>query len=386
MLIYWIIFLLLLYFWYKIQTSKLFYSKRKKISFAFIVIFICLFSLRSYAVGTDTMGYLFFIFPSIDNYSYEEIFKYQRDPVFYVIVKFVRDNISKLNIVWFFILSLIFWLPVFFVLKKYSVNIFVSLIVMMIFRYTDFPLNAMRNGIALSIAFFSMYFLIQKKFLYFLMLIFLGSLFHKSTLVMILIIPFLYIDFNKYANYFILVVLFVFIFRNHLYETIFIYLITIDPDYIMYISVDRSVSKILTYLIILFFFILTFVILRKRKISVVINFFYASTFLSLIFSTISLVNPAFDRISMYFGMGFLITIPFAVKFIIKKIHFYPAYTIALLLFVIIYSLGGPAPGVLPYSFFWNPKKNSTHLMQNARALDNAEIFSIYRNEKLPIIP
>jgi len=384
MIIYWLIFLLLCFSFYSFETHNVDPRKKRQILSGFYIFFFLLYSLRSYTVGTDTIGYIFNVFPQIKNLSYKEIFQNERDPFFYIVVKFVQENISDLNIVWFTFIALIFWIPVIHILKKYSYNIFMSLIILMIFRYTDFPLNAMRNGIAVGITFFSTQYLIEKKIFKFILCIIIATLFHKTALIYLLLMPFMFINLLEKKIFIYSSILFVFMFKNILYQYIFKYLFSVDPSYQMYLNIDPG--KILTFLIVSFFFLLTTYFLQPSKGNYFMKIFYSSTFLSTIFGIFSLENPAFYRSSLYFGFSFAITVPYALKFIYKKYSKKFSISIILSCLLLIYILGGPAPGVVPYSFFWNPQKNSTHLMKDARSQYDPTTIYLYSSDKLPVIP
>lgn len=362
MLVYWIIFGILLYL--SLRNYSYTNLVRQKYEFFCLIYFFLLFSLRSYCVGTDTMGYII-EFENLYDVSYSYIWENMRDPIFYFCIKLL-NSICAYNIAIFIFIGLIFCFFVGYTLKRESDNFFLSLLIMMLFRYIDFPLGAMRNGIAIAIAFYALSFLFQKKIFKFLLLVLIASLFHKSLLIYCILYPLSLIDFQKVSKLSIVVILFLFcISSQFLYSSLFVYMFL--DQYSLYQHDDTGASKILTCLIVSFFYILLlFNQPSKTEQTRKTNILFICCSLSFIFSVMALINPSFGRISLFFGYAFTLAIPLIVRKMIQKMGYSLVSCCIIIAAMFIYILGGPAPGVIPYSFFWSPKLNSVHTMEGAR--------------------
>lgn len=372
MLIYWILFIVALCFSIKYLDKKNNnYNIFANICFVYIFLY---YSLRSYCVGTDTIGYLR-RFYMLDDMSFNQIF-HLRDPLFYTTIKILR-GISRYNILVFTFIGLTFVYCVGKTLKKQSDNIFLSLLILIVFRYTDFTLNAMRNGLAVSLAFYSLNFLISRKIKKFIFCVLIASLLHKSLLIFIVLLPLSYINLQKRNKIFLFLMLLLFaLFTGYLYDIFFVHLFV--DQYELYKTPSGTTSKILTLLIVLFFYIITFFgISFKEDMNRKNNILFISCSLSFVFALLATVNPILDRLSLMFGFSFALIIPYIISKYRHKYTYSFRSTIIVLFFTSIYILGGPAPGVLPYSFFWNPKMNLTHKVPNS---------GITEAQELPILP
>lgn len=362
MLLHWILFLLLSYFYLKYYDVKSRnYNLYANLCIAYLFM---MYTLRSYAVGTDTYGYLS-SFQTLQYESFTDILNDHRDPVFYIVIKLIK-SFSEYNIAVFLFIAISCVIPMGITIKKQSENVFLSLLVMMIFRYSDFPLNAMRNGIAVFIAFYSLNYLISKKYIKFILTLFIASLFHKSLLIYLILLPLSYVNLNKLDKKLVLffILLFVILLKP-IYDHFLIYLFV--DQYALYRENSETASKILTVLIVTLFYLIIFINIdlknehsRKNQIG------FISCTLSLVCSFLALQNPILGRMSLFFGLPFSWMVPNIVQKNKKIIDDKLKKTMIMFIFISIYILGGPAPGVVPYSFFWKPVLNSTHTHEYSR--------------------
>ncbi|WP_343805138.1 EpsG family protein [Marinobacterium maritimum] len=108
--------------------------------------------------------------------------------------------------IYFFINAAIFFSIFYFFVKKYSVNPWLSL-----FIFIGFPLfflnslSVVRTFTAISVSLLALCFLLNKRYIVYLALIFLASLFHKSAFIALFLPIFLLVDFNKKLWAFVIV-------------------------------------------------------------------------------------------------------------------------------------------------------------------------------------
>lgn len=349
MQIYWINFIFI------ICLGVLFLSNRSKrfyyLSFLLIVLLQILISaLRSQSVGTDTSVYTRMIIPETCVKSIKAIWFEEKDPFFYIFIKFIR-YLGNSYTIYFSALAFIFWSLTAVTIKKYGVNIFLAFLVFIAFRFSDFPMNAMRQGIAVSFAFFSFKYIVEKNLKYFIITILFASLFHKTALVFLPAYFLQYFNINKYWRYLPFIGIFFLIAKNFLYNNVFSLIFKVDPNYELYASVKEA-HGILNYLLYLVSFMLCYIFAGKVKNRRIVVILLNLTFVGVLLQTICLSNPAFNRISSYFSQFFTLLIPYICFSIGLRSKYSEAFLFWVLFLLALYIVGGPAPGIVPYSFFW----------------------------------
>ncbi len=111
-----------------------------------------------------------------------------KDPVYYL----TGSVFAKLGVGfygWKLIINFLFVLSSYRLIKKYSSNVFLSYIYLIVLGSFGFSMSGLRQTLALSILTFSFGFLQNKKFWKFLLLVLTASLFHSSALVFVLAYP-----------------------------------------------------------------------------------------------------------------------------------------------------------------------------------------------------
>lgn len=173
--IYMLVFILFFILYEKIEL------KRKAILIpCFLLILFA--SLRNNTVGTDT--YLYTSSYIRENNPY--IYGFNDDIEYgYQLLDSVILNFSY-NYFWLFLLtSLIVVFSYLTTIKKLSINYFYSIYIYINFGFYTFFFNGLRQGIAMAICFFGLPYLIEKRIFYYLVIVFLASLFHTSALIML---------------------------------------------------------------------------------------------------------------------------------------------------------------------------------------------------------
>ena len=320
------------------------------LSFILIILFYFLIgSLRSWRVGTDTGGYVSLL-PGIISQDLFTIIEYERDPFFWITMKFI-NTISDSYIAYFIFLAVVFWFFSAYTIKKYAVDVFIALLVFVSFRFSDFYMNAMRQGISIALIFFSIKYIFDKKLIYFVLIVIVAALYHKSA---ILFLPIYFIQYiNIESKKWLMPVIFVIVFvlKDLLFQYIFVRLISYSEQDSMYLNVGEA-HGILYFILYLVAFALCYFfsldMKNNRNFTILLNI----VFVALLLQVICLTNPAFNRVAIYFSQFFTLIIPIVYKQMVEKYGETKSYFFWILFFVGLYALGGPAPGVVPYKFYW----------------------------------
>lgn len=160
------------------------YSLNRKAYFIPCFLLVVFASIRNYTIGTDTPNYTSFFRGSIslDNYVFDP-----RVELGYQFFEYIILTISKQYYSLFIASSLIIVPSILYIIKKYSVNYFISVYIYIAFAFYTVYFNTLRQGIAIAICMLGIYFFINKKLIPYFFVILLASTFHISAWVMLLL-------------------------------------------------------------------------------------------------------------------------------------------------------------------------------------------------------
>ena len=156
--------------------------------------------IRDVSVGTDVLVYAYPIFENARAAQYMSDLSnaWDRIEIGYLWLNFALSRITYSHNVLLFSLMFIQVLFVFLTLRQWKNKIPIWLGMFVFYAlFFNASLNLMRQCLALSIAFFGMKYIFKKKFFLFVFWILLGSLFHRSALIIALYYPLFW-----YANQF----------------------------------------------------------------------------------------------------------------------------------------------------------------------------------------
>ncbi len=332
------------------------YHQQSKKYFALLMgcIIFLLGALRHKYVGTDTLGYFEYLIPGAINQSYIQIFENSRDPIFYMFVKAIYQIINDIQFV-LAVIALLYALFVSTTLYKYSKNIVLSFLILLTFRYFPFSMTALRQGLALAIVFYSTRFIFEKKFIKFILFIFIASLAHKSA---IFLLPLYFVQFISLTRYsFIITFLALtaaYFLKNYINSILL--LLPFDSQYDIYFD-DKSTDGygyLYYYLYIAVFIAINILLfysdsskLKRSKLS----FYYYAFVIGIFFQTFAIQSPQFMRIGMYFAYYTVLLIPETISGFNdreeKIINF-----VLISLLIILFIIAGPGGGADNYYFFW----------------------------------
>ncbi len=184
--------LILLAFFSLYNLSNLDRNQNRYIRLLSFLLFIIVGGLR-YDVGADWTMYEV-TFNSLETVG--DIFKAREEKLFVVFMflsKIILSNYSFFILTFFFVAFYLKYL----IIRKYSTDIFLSLIIYFFTLFLIYDLNGIRQGMALAFVFLSIPTLINKKPFLFVFFIVIGSLFHISVLIFL---PFYWISSLKISN------------------------------------------------------------------------------------------------------------------------------------------------------------------------------------------
>lgn len=183
---------------------------------SFFSAWFLLLALRHFSVGTDIKGYIT-RFGSVSKMSFAEIFQnFSGEYGFWVLNKLI-SLISTNEQFYLAIMALVCILPLWYLYAKECDSALVAIVLFLVLLFTMY-FSGLRQCIAMGFVVPAYYFTKKKKIIPFILMVVLGSLFHISAWVMLVIYPIYHVRLNSVGLIlFWVVVLFVFIFRTQIF-------------------------------------------------------------------------------------------------------------------------------------------------------------------------
>ena len=309
---------------------------------------LAIFSAVRYGIGVDYLTYEIHI-TNIQNSRMLYNPNIYIEPGFQILVKICAAFITKDPI---FIMCVMSLLTNFFFLKAIydqSENIELSVFFYLTWGYYFLTFNSIRSYFAMALALYSLRFIITKKYKYFLVLIVIAALFHKSALICI---PF-YIIANRKLKplhfvFFILALMAVIIFKNQIEMLIF----KIYPSYLgsVYDVNEFSYLNILKGIAVVGLGSLFY---KKVSTSKSLTLYFNLNFFVLVFYCVCYWVPQASRIGFYFNITAIIFIANLLKKTNDKdskffITFVFVVLSLLLFFMLMKGFYNPSIQLLPY--------------------------------------
>lgn len=174
-------YLIVLFFVMLIALFESKYLLRKAIIIPLLLLVI-LSSLRSNTIGTDsrtyTLAYDFRYNPY--NYGFDPNVEYG-----YQLLDSIILNFSYSYFWLFFVSSIIVIFCFLSTIKKISINYLYSIYIYISFGFYTFFFNGLRQGIAMAICFLGLPYLVEKRIVFYFLVVFIASTFHISALIML---------------------------------------------------------------------------------------------------------------------------------------------------------------------------------------------------------
>ena len=321
--------------------------KKKFLIISFIPI-VLLTAFRSKDVGYDTSVYLGHfervregMETELDRSQFEIGYRY----FVRLILHFTRSRVAFLSTV-----SIITNVPIALMIAKYSKDYFLSVILYITIGSFTFQLTGIRQSIALSILAIAVHFALNRKLIWFLICIFIASLFHRSAY---LFAP-VYLLGNEVINrrtFFLLAVSAVFI----AFSDVILTKVGIKLQYDEYFSGD--VVKGFGGWTNVIIMVLTIALYLMNKywnpeaFSKSDQFFFTMLIFALALYIIRYQNRAAERVSLYYRMALIILLPNSIdgtkNFSIRNVIAMACTVFAIMLFI-YWTINGP----YSYTPFW----------------------------------
>ena len=327
--------------WTFIRCTHAYVISKNSLYLFAVFLFLLLFStLRYPKEGTDTDNY-FQLFDYINSPFYQIEFSFKPEYGYLLLNKAIGSII--LNHQFFLLIINIFVLgSIFIFIKRYSKNIWISVLLFVFLGFFDSTMTLIRFNIALAITLHSYKYILQKNSVKFVFCIFVASLFHLTAWIFLIayIIANLNMHFPSVKKYLIfLLTLCIFYFCiNHFINLLFSGII---PYYDFYennetfgIQDSTKIASVLEFSIIFTIVLFSFwIFYNKKKIDNVNIILIYLLMIACYFTMASFIFTPIGRIGKYFAIGGIVLIPNALE-MIKGNNF----RFILKMFVILFSL------------------------------------------------
>jgi hypothetical protein len=265
--------------------------------------------LRHPSVGCDVLGYL------NNRYNNSEILiEMPVERAFNYINFFFHDIINAPFQLFLFFTVCVTCASLFFTFIRQSVDVTFSILLYITIGTFSMALTGIRQTLAMSISWLSIYFIEKRKFLFFLATILLASSFHNSAVVFFIafFLGGIKLSRNQCISLF-LVTLSTFFSRN-LLNPLVAYIQPSKYNGIdIYAGYDINVLVLLVPITILLFCIVFNDYDNEKKCDYQDSFFFMFCCLNVFFLILSLNNNQLGRLSYYFNIGICILIPSIIK-------------------------------------------------------------------------
>lgn len=367
-----IIILFLLFSVIQQQKVKIVYDRTNKKRFRYIeeiflnismLILFLILALKSNNVGIDTNTYKIFYENTVKEYFVANTnIKWGIFSQF--LYYFILNGLNKLGVSFFmakFIIYLFSLWPIYIMIKKYSDNKVLSLLIWFCFGGFAIYASALRQVMAISFIYFSILIQMKANFkyktLYSSLLILCAVLIHNTSI--ICVIPFIMSKLIKTSKYLKMYAVLGVVVGGVLPIRVFNFIIQkIDRmNYSVHIGQSSSILFVFVYICVLLFLLFS---LDNEEVDMNtdVRTMYVYAFTSIIFIAISSQLYILSRLSYYTFLPLCIVITNGIKEMKKKkIGMIISISIVLLFIVYFFiSLLSDYTGIYPYEFMWQSSK------------------------------
>lgn len=306
-------------------------------------------ALRGHRMQIDIPRYVMY-YENYSKYSFEKILTLYdsnlKDPTYYV-TGWLFSRIFTDPQWWLAFIGAIYVGAAMFLIYKESENPLLSLLAFIALGYFEFSLSGLRQAIAMALTMVSYFFVKEKKFIPFIILVIIATLFHRSAIIFLIIYPIAHTKLG--INHIVVFLVFLVVFFGFqgtvrsLIANVFE-----DTQFEYYAGSEKSltVSGFIIQAAIFLFSLMYYPLVKKKyeKADVLYNL----SFLGLAFQLFSSMIAEFFRVSMYFSIFNIILIPMAIS-VEKNSTLKWVETIAIGGIFLVYTL---MQGIPTYVFFW----------------------------------
>jgi len=316
-------------------------------------------SSRNITVGNDTFNY-YYAFNTMSKDFFD--FSTSRFELGYIFFNKIVQFIGLEYIHFQVLISILFYISFIKLLKKYSINIPMSITIFISMHLFFQTMNLSRQFMAVSILFLSFHYLVNKKVFKYFISVVIASFFHSTAWVFFLVYPFSKMKFSK-KNLVLIVVSFMFIYLR--FDSLLEIYFLISNKYSsytesIYFETEGNIATYFNLLMYILIFIWIILIdIKNKELTIenkrILNTMKSIVFLSVFFGFLALKAPLFGRFNIYFTIFYVIILPFIIGQIEKRKLREVMYFITLIIFscyfliVVIYRPYWT--GVIPYEFY-----------------------------------
>lgn len=326
-MVYYIV-LLLIYFLVSINELATPIASRKRSVYCFLLLLPmwALVAFRAETIGCDTARYAFNYQSAQSINSLAAQMASSGMEKGYVLIRalFILSNLSfytfQIAITTYIYISL----HRFFV--RYSSNIAMSCLLLLLTMRFFSSMNQTRMWLAIATVLFSLPYLLNRKFLKFLLIVAIAFFFHKSALLFVIMYPLCHLKYNRLLAAFIILGAVIITYSGVQFFGWFTETTGIYEDYIDNIQFSEDRSRLAAFLnlaesVALFVFFLTANAFKQSQysdisdsMSISYGHFQKLSFLLFLgFSVIGLSNNMMGRVSSYFSIVLLNLIPYSIS-------------------------------------------------------------------------
>ena len=313
-----ILFVVIILYWYKLPQND--DGAMQKYLLRTSLLFFLLAGLRNKVIYNDTLIY-------VDRFNYladmtmqQVIFEYPKDTFFYIVSQVLHPILFHNYTLWLLLISASFILPLYRLLKRYSVNYMLSWWCFAFIGIMMFVMAGLRQTVAMGLVITSFLYLINGKNIFFFVCIALAYLFHTTSLIFLIVYPLsrLKFTFNKTTIFFYIIVVTLIINSGSilLKETISL-LSESDERFVEYRN-NGSGSNYTYAFQQLVLVAPSLYLLRRRYAEPVVSIFSHLSVIALLCVMLSPVIAEMFRVSMYFSWSILVLFPMAMKEVERK--------------------------------------------------------------------
>ena len=317
---------------------------------AFFAVFLVI-ALQSEQSNNDLIQY-YRAFRRYSNYTwgnYQYIIDTAKDPLYYIFGS-LFSHIGFSFRQWYLLIGFIYAFSIYWLVGRYSSNVYISYIVLITVGSLGFAMSGMRQTLAFAILMFSFKYMENKKIIKFILLVLIATQFHSTAIIFILAYP-LYWFKLRMRNLIILALgAVVVILNRRFFLAGFINFMGTDETYSGYLEKESglSIAGVIIFGFILIFCLVSYYLgVEDAKYRGLCNLAIAS----LTFRILSVIMIAeMFRVSMYFAVFDIILIAEACSCGPRNVAFQRLKTVGATMAMTAYYLVSPSGAFVNYIF------------------------------------
>ena len=292
--------------------------KRNFFSIFLFVLLSCFLGLRDWHVGVDTLQYAY----RYNIVDYTASLGLQNSEFgFFKFMFFIRYCLGLDFQCFMLLCGIINIFALIYNLHRYSVNIYVGIVIYLTIGLFTMNLSGMRQSLALSICFLAIPLIENRKFIFYLILIGVAFTIHNSA---IIFLPIYFLWGRRLTRFqglvLLVIILLAFIYRLYL-NPIIEFLAPIRYAKIdLFSNYNINILVILLPICLTIFSLIFLPIDLEKKFSKADSFFYAFSCFYVGMLILSINNNQIGRLCYYFSLGNMICFPKALKNLYKYNH------------------------------------------------------------------